>query len=201
MAQQVSCPRCGATLAVQDATPTAGLSCPRCLAPLGSPSTGIRETAPTATGVSESAAAPAYPVRPAVGLPDVSWMAAPGLDLDVHHDGKRGFSVLTVLIVLNTMGIVLTFAANKGKPHSAATEGQDIAAMLLLALLFGILDLLVIIKIGIWLHQRSAPSSLREGGSAFLKGVAMTFAFLGLAMAVIVFFFFACAGVLMPYGL
>ena len=126
-------------------------------------------------------------------------MATPGLDLDFRRDSKRGFSVLTVLIVLTTIGIVLSFAATKGKPHSAATEGQEIAAMLLLALLFGILDLLVIIKIGIWLYQRPSRSSPSNEGSPFLKGVAMIFAFLGLAMAAIVFFFFACAGVLMTY--
>jgi hypothetical protein len=184
MTQQITCQGCGATLAVQDAGDTNVLSCPRCLAPLGLTSTAIRENASLSTGVTESA--------PQVPRPMGAW-ARGGMNVDqeADKDSKRGFHVLSILIGLNILGIVLTIAAPKNENRGI----NNLGAVLLIALLFGILDLLVIIQIGILLYQWSSRSSPLNLGAAFLKGVAMTFAFLGLALAVIVFFFFACLGV------
>jgi hypothetical protein len=187
MARQTTCPRCRMTVTIQDDSDPQALSCPRCLAPLaGSQATAIQAEAPVAAGVTPMPA-------PGVAPLNVSTSIVPSVDRQAIQDSKRGVGCMSTLIGLTIVGIILTVVVPK-RSHDL------IGTMLLLMLQFGILDVLVLIQIIGWLKRRSARTpSPHDGGESLLKTVTMIFAFLGLALATVVFFFFACLGAISTY--
>jgi hypothetical protein len=182
MARQTTCARCGSTVVIRDDNDIQTLSCPRCLAPLaGQPTTAIQTTPTASTGVTETPLAR----RPLI----VTGRMMQTPDIQAAHDSKRGFGCLGILIVLTIVGIGLTLAM------------PDRSFLLLNMTLFGLLDVLVLIQIAVWLKRRSARFATHRAGETILKVVTVIFAFLGLAVAVVVFLFFTCLGLSLHRGL
>jgi len=177
MTQQIRCPGCRLALDVPDDAPLVGLSCPRCLAALG----------PVTSPAIRPAATPGdrNPSATHGGLAKPAGERGPA-----GHRGQHSrHGVL--------LGPVRPLCAGdrvhrRGKPTTLG--GAAIASLFLTMVLFGVLDILVIILIVRWLKRKAAREPIPEPGDRFLKGVLLLFTFLGLAAATVVFFFFACLG-------
>lgn len=186
MARQTTCARCGTTVAIRDGSDIQTLSCPRCLAPLaGQPTTAIQTTPSGTSNVTES-------LVPGPSPYNVSTSAVRSLDIQADDDSKRSLGCISILIVMTIVGIGLALIVPRG-----GLDREGIGAIMLIVALFSILDVLVIIQIGVWLKHRSARFPSHGGREGFIKAVTMFFAFVGLALAAVVFFFFACFGTIM----
>lgn len=120
---------------------------------------------------------------------------APELDTDVKRDVSVGSKIIAVLIGLCVLGIALAFFVghhSQGKGESGLGEG--IFSLLLLMNCFGALDILVSIAIIRRLIRRST-SGVPEPSVGRVIGIAVLS--LGSVVAVVIFFFFTCVGLVM----
>jgi len=178
MTQQIRCPGCQLALGIPDGQPLTGLSCPRCLSPLSAiAATAIRQAATPVTGTPPPPPAPAWPNR------------LVSVDRQATADSQRGMGCFWALFGLCVLGIVFTVAGSRQRSEEVA-----IFSLILTMPLFGVLDILVIILIVRWLRRKAGGYPTHEPGEMFLKAVLVLFAFLGLSAATVVFFFFACLG-------
>lgn len=178
MTQQIRCPGCRLALAIPDDSPLTGLSCPRCLAPLSAvAATAIR---PAASPVTETP-----PPPPAAAWPD----RLVSVDRQAIGDSQRGMGCFWALFGLCVLGIVFAVAGSRQR-----SEGAAIASLFLTMILFGVLDILVIILIVRWVRRKAGQYPAHEPVEKFIKAVVLIFAFLSLAAAAWIFLFCACLG-------
>lgn len=171
MAQRLTCPGCQVILTIQDDSPTTTWSCPRCQTPLSvlTTSPGVNEA-----GTNVVAAQPAN--REAV-LRDRPTAQRVGLDQEANRDIFAVSIVIVILIGCCVLGIVavLTVLSYDSFP---------------MMILFGILDVLVLLQLAIWLGRKLHV--LKEAKGTFLAGCGTVFLFFLLAVATLTFLFFAC---------
>jgi len=191
MVQRLTCPGCGRSVSIRDDASAATVSCPRCLTPL---------SGPALTAVQEAGSAVTEPPARPAGMESV-WRDLPpvrpaGLDRDIKRDTTGTSVVLAILVGCCILGIVAVFLT-WGGPHKA-DSGYNILSIVVL---FGILDFLVIVQVGLWLNPWRSGAWREAGASLGKKAVTIVvfaLVFTVLAIAVVVFFLGVCWSALGP---
>jgi hypothetical protein len=108
-------------------------------------------------------------------------------DREVHGDAGTTHVVLLVLTGLCVVGILLAYVSAR-----SGSEGLAIFGMLVIAGLFAVLEVLVFVQLGLRIWTRPLGPS-PDAAARFGKVLGVVALTIGLALAVVVFFFGACA--------
>jgi hypothetical protein len=116
------------------------------------------------------------------------WSGRRSAAREVHGDASATHIGLLVFTGLCVTGILLTYLAGR-------SQREPILEMFSIAVLFAVLDVLVFVQLGLRIWRRPLGPS-RDAAQHAGKILGVVFLTIGLAVAVVVFFFAVCFGVL-----